>query len=61
MYYVKYKMPIFMDSILLDLGAGAGICPIPYIFEKNENIRKKTIYQILRPNIKGIKKYILLS
>lgn len=30
-----------MDIIFLDMGAGGGepgICPIPYIFGKNENI-----------------------
>jgi hypothetical protein len=59
-------MSIFMDSILLSMGARRGgssqVSPSSHTFlEKNENVRKKEIYQILRPNIKSIKKNILLS
>jgi hypothetical protein len=47
MQYVKYKMPIFMDSIFLNVGArgggGAGICPILYTFGKNQSTRMKEI------------------
>jgi hypothetical protein len=61
MYYVKYKMPIFMDNILLELGVRRGrgsqvSAPFKTFLEKNENLRKKNIYQILKPNMKFIKK-----
>jgi hypothetical protein len=55
-------MPIFMDTILLNVGArgggGQASTPSHTLLGKNQSIRKKEIYQTLRPNITGIKNFV---